>query len=474
MNPIFAALAQGFEEDEILNFMMKTIPKLAPRVRRAKKQRHSPKKILEYISRSIDQEAGDELQASNAISAKQKKRSNEITKGLLKEGLKLGTMAFGAGLLVKAAPQLLSRLPLIGRMFGGAETAEAAGAAQAVAGAGEALGGAEAAAGGEILGAEGLEAANLTIAAEKEALKAAEAGLTENQLLGRRYLDKEKLGNRLKTMKKAGKSREQMVDYLKKKMPMIDQEYIRSIGFSGEPGDLDERLMEMVDAYFPLSAKKGIEETATEQISEKVTDIGGAEVLEETAKVKEVEKPVWGSTVITPEGDLATVEELPGKTAKLNIEGKKKVVRSEDLVSSPITKDELGQLYTDLLAGIETVTGQEVSRNVNLAGYDAANNELSYTPHSGTTYVYDKIPQDAVDELMSLGFRKTSGENYVGAWDEGTESPIGAAISKLILRLMKERGRGKEFSRKYVSLYDALKPAREAAKALHKRRKKGD
>lgn len=147
MNPIFAALANGYSEEEVLNFVINKIPKLAPRIKKAKKQGYTTNNILEFISSGMEQEANDEIMSSNQILAKNKKRQEEISKSLVKEGLKLGSMAFGAGMVSRIAPKLLSRLPglskFIGRTIGAEVEGGSAIARKATAPVAEALGAAE-------------------------------------------------------------------------------------------------------------------------------------------------------------------------------------------------------------------------------------------------------------------------------------------------------------------------------------------
>ena len=67
--------------------------------------------------------------------------------------------------------------------------------------------------------------------------------------------------------------------------------------------------------------------------------------------------------------------------------------------------------------------------------------------------------------------RQTTGSNHIGAWKEGTTSPMGAQMSQLIRKLQSERGgKGQEYARKYEMIYRALGPAEDALK--EKKRKK--
>ena len=180
------------------------------------------------------------------------------------------------------------------------------------------------------------------------------------------------------------------------------------------------------------------------------------------------------STVATPNG-VGEVLEIRNGQAIVEVDGKKHKVTEDELISSPIPEKDLADLYDDLISGIEKTTGQEVSKNVNWAGYDPKVNELAYMPHgSNKLYVYEDIsPEDAEILTNLLTKRKTTGENFVGPWVEGTTSPIGAAMHKLIMKLQAERGgKGNEYKNRFESIYDALEPAVLAKKRKHAERKK--
>lgn len=186
-----------------------------------------------------------------------------------------------------------------------------------------------------------------------------------------------------------------------------------------------------------------------------------------TDSVEEPKKPEKGGLVFDESsGITGTLKDIKSKEGLLDEDGKIHKVKTDSLLHSELPEKDLADLYTDLISGIEKETKQDVSRNVEFAGYDPEHNELAYKPHTGGTYVYDDIPEEDVKLLTSLlTKRKTSGENFIGAWQEGTESPIGAAMSALIQRLQKERGgKGKEYSRKFQTIYSAHEPAQLAAK----------
>ncbi len=170
--------------------------------------------------------------------------------------------------------------------------------------------------------------------------------------------------------------------------------------------------------------------------------------------------------VITSKGDLGTVQEEKGKISKVEINGKIHNKISDDLIESPLPEKDLADLYDDLIQGIQKETGQEISRMADFVGYDPNINELVFKPYDGAVYRYTDISSEDVDELKDiLAQRKTTGENFIGAWKQGTKSPIGNRMTALIQRLQqKAGGKGKEYKGKYEVVYSAHEPAIKAKK----------
>ena len=181
-----------------------------------------------------------------------------------------------------------------------------------------------------------------------------------------------------------------------------------------------------------------------------------------------------GVSVGTPQG-MGEVKELRNGKALININGKNHQVNENELIQSPLPEKEMGDLFDDLISGIEKQTGRKVSRNVEWAGYDPKNNELAYKPFGGDAlWSYDNISPEDVEELTNLMTqRKSTGGNFIGTWEAGSTSPMGAAMYKLITKLQKERGgKGNEYKNKFLTFYDALEPAKIDAKRKHAERNK--
>ncbi len=158
-----------------------------------------------------------------------------------------------------------------------------------------------------------------------------------------------------------------------------------------------------------------------------------------------------GSTVITPEGDITEIEALPGKTAKVRIDGKSKIYDPEDLTPEPENKDEILEIYENLISKIPEEAKSSV---LNWVGYDPERNLLQVKFHNGKSYTYENIPTEFADKLKDAEFlAKTSGNNYYGAWETG-ESSRGAGIYQLIKELQKAYGgKGNEYSGKFSEIY---------------------
>jgi hypothetical protein len=249
-----------------------------------------------------------------------------------------------------------------------------------------------------------------------------------------------------------------------------------------------EAIAQYFKQFNPSQTKKlekeagvSIQEIISEYVAKKQTEEPKSmepqgqelDVPEETAEV-ETPKIETGHTVVSPQG-MGEVKAIRNGKAIIEVDGKKHQVNEDELIQSPIPEKDLADLYDDLVSGIEKATGKQVSRNVDWAGYDPNTNELAYKPHgSDKLYAYEDISPDDVELLTSLlTQRKSTGENFIGAWQAGTESPIGAAMYQLIKKLQAERGgKGSEYKNKYETIYDALEPAKKAAKEKHAERKK--
>lgn len=358
------------------------------------------------------------------------------------------------------------------------------------------------------------------------------------------FLKRKNLVPKIQSMVKGGKSKEEIVEMLKKKMPMMEQEVLRSMGPGGRDVDLDTKLGNIVDKFFTGQPNVGSQEpnvgsqesnvggekkSQTKSIPK--TELGPKEAKEKLNRLIEFDAPIYdkhfgkgfyknvllkmseserekwlnengdkfdkedlakfqnfyknwppehtidflkkasqetpkeqmqsnegiekpievGSEVITPDGNIAKIEVLPGKTAKVDSDGKKNVYETDDLVPVPENKEEILQIYDKLINAIPESARSTLAAAI---GYDAQRNKVQIKFHDGTSYNYDDIDQEDIDSIINLEhLAKTTGGNYFGVYFEG-EPSLGAGLSKLIKRLQqKYGGKGKEYSAKFKEIY---------------------
>jgi predicted GNAT family acetyltransferase/translation elongation factor P/translation initiation factor 5A len=202
-----------------------------------------------------------------------------------------------------------------------------------------------------------------------------------------------------------------------------------------------------------------------EEVYKKIDEDSSVNLISKSLQPEE--KVSKGSIVETPDG-VGEVKEIRNGKALVEVDGKMRKVLEEELMSPGIPQADLATLHDELIEGIKRETGKEVSRHVETAGYDPEHKELIYRPWGDKEYVYDNIDPEDVEMLTNLlTQRKTTGENFIGAWEAGTESPIGAAMHALITKIRnkaKEEGKEKAHKRRYESVYSAYEPAQKASK----------
>lgn len=238
-------------------------------------------------------------------------------------------------------------------------------------------------------------------------------------------------------------------------IPQVDsQAIVKQMGLEGQIENLRkagndlEAIAAGVEASMRPEQKKWLQSQTQAPVSEIIKDY-----VSKTAQEmpKEPIKLKIGSEVITPNGDIANIEALPGKTAKTLSDGKSSIHETEDLIPVPENKDEILSIYDKL---IQAIPESARSTMVSAIGYDPKNNKAQVKFHDGTSYIYEDIDEEDVNSIINLeNLAKTTGGNYFGVYFEG-EPSLGAGMSKLIKRLQeKYGGKGKEYSGKFKEVY---------------------
>lgn len=184
---------------------------------------------------------------------------------------------------------------------------------------------------------------------------------------------------------------------------------------------------------------------------------------ESVEKSRTIEK---NSLVASPNG-VGEVKEIRNGKALVDVDGKLHRVNEDELEGEP---EDIAELYDNLF---NAIPDEYKSRMMNYAGYDEESNELLFRPHGGAAYVYKDIPEEFANDLKNrLHKAKTTGKNMYGMWYEGDQS-YGAGMSALIKKLQGVYGgKGKEYVRKYNTLFDILGVPHEAKRRKEEERRK--
>src|SRR6185503_1828599 len=431
MNAVMGALQSGFTSKQIVDFLLKKFPKHAEKINTAVAMGFTPNQIIKFLSggrQSLNSpEEIEPMTEHQMIGQREQQRTQNINKTAL--GLALaGGSALGAYALGRALPAAAQQL-----------------------------------APGLLAGTPGpTPSQSSTPIPQQTPIQANPTPQPTLQAPAINPLQNHPIKTKVDQLIAARNTPKEIVPYLRSfnKKEVADLEKS-----TGKP------IEETVSDYFQNAPKP--------QETPKITE-PGQETLQQIKPLEEPKEkeiaPVQSKTVILSNGDIGEVKNVRNGIAEIDIDGKTKTRKLDEVIQSPISEKDLADLYTDLISGIEKKTGQEVSRNVYWAGYDPKTNELAYVPHNGSLYIYENIlPEDAKQLTNILAQRKSTGENFIGAWSEGTKSPIGAEMFKLIQRLQKERGgKGKEYSNKFEKIYDALEAATKAEKEKHKEKQKNE
>lgn len=463
MSPIAQALAAGYGEEEILKFMSRALPNIAPSIKKARNSGYSIPNILGFLSKIMQEDEFDPYLSQSAAHKKVREKRERTVKELANTAL-TATAAYGAAKAIPGAIRGIKGIFGNTPNIGPSPMSNAPVNPPPIPGA-----------------ASTLPPAPMQPTIATPAPAPAPAGLTPQNSI--KTIEEMQLGPRIQTLRAAGNNEEQIAAAINATLKGDQRKWFGEKLKKGEVKPLQEMVKDYVDQFGiqPQTEKITPETQPKKSIRTEYpggyyegANWQGSGAAQRHPEIKEGNKLEKGSLVATPSGNFGNIESVRDKEALVkDDDGKLHKVSKEDLIESPLLEKDLAELHEDLIRGIEKETGEEVSRNVNWAGYDPTNNSLAYLPHSGALYIYNDIsPEDASNLTNILTKRKSSGENFIGAWKEGTKSPIGASMYQLIRRLQEERGgKGSEYAQKFPTVYSALEPAIKAAKLKKKRKK---
>ncbi len=474
MSSFFQALEQGYAPEEILGYLSKSIPQMSKPIKKAQKAGYTVQQILGFLSKNFDQQDRRGMTETERHTANRKADAERT-----KYGLKIAASAVAAPIAGIAARSALARsLP-----------SSIQKALPGIAGQSSMYNPSE-----QPQNATPLEPTQQTLQQTDQLLDSSQQppiqnvnnvtsvtqpqqtsqpeGITSQEPSIQKQSSKEtdELWTRLEKGVKNHPNKDvsaflKIADDLKKYQGMSrDQfdELFQDFSSKRQAGvPFSKIAKEMFGSY-----KQGNINAQTVQQPSLLSE----ELSQDNQEIER--KPIAKSeTVSTPHG-IGEVKEIRNGQAIIDVDGKLHKVKEEELEVAPLPQKDLAALYDELIEGIEGETGEDVSRMVQWAGYNPETNTLQFLPHTGKLYKYGNIsPEDAALLRDILSTRKTSGENFIGAWKAGSKSPIGAALSKLIRKLQSERGgKGSEYEETHESIYSAYEPAVQAAKKKKKKK----
>ena len=470
MSSLIKALDEGYDPEEIISYISKSLPQMAPAIRKAKKSGYAVREIIGFLSQNFDNEDRRGMSESQRHAANRRSDTASV-----KHGLKLAATAVAAPLAASAARSALSRALPTNLTNGLSQTL-----ANSVPNASPSnlQSPADVANPNANMQQQPQLPNQQSISTSQPPVNQVEPNIAQPIVNEQPKENSDKL---TKLWMGFEKGRDKGFDFESDAFLKIAKR-MKSTGEIRSKEDF-ERFFNLFDAKknegknLPEALREASEEfdnqklSPTEQPNNEEPQLQETEKLQEPSQEQEKQKIEKNSVVSSPNG-VGELKELRNGLGLIEIDGKLHKVKEEDLEASPMPEKDLAELYDDLISGIEGETGEDVSRMVQWAGYNPETNTLQFLPHSGKLYKYGNISQEDAALLTDiLSTRKTSGANFIGAWKAGSKSPIGAALSKLIRKLQSERGgKGNEYEETHEPIYSAYEPAIEAKKAKKKKK----
>lgn len=465
MNPITAAISAGYTVTQILNFLKNSSSKLNSKITKATASGYAANEILGLLSSSSQNDMDKEYESSGKILGKEKKRKQDLTKELLKKGIKYGSLAYATGMLgsgisnqsAQAIPPsqiIQTGLPgSVGQLPGQATRL------------GLPAPGPNAPTPGP-MNPQGQPSPPIPQAPISPPNAPIAPNIKSNAI---QALSKLGLAQNVKNMIRSGNDPKTISQILQYVMKPDQKKEFQSMMKSGEIESFDKLIEDYITEsqaqQLPIQTQPSDPIQQNTPGTPPVTQINTPEntpLMQEMSPAQEqpLQEPIEpepiqvGSQVITPDGDIGTIEHLPGKTAKIKTDLGSKIAKTDELTPVPKDPKLALQKYKEL---IESIPENLRSAILNMVEYDELNNNLYVKFHNGSSYFYEDIPEKDIFELKELMQpAKTSGENIFGVWAEG-EGSRGAKMHQIIQRIQKERGgKGKEYKGKFKNVYDYM------------------
>lgn len=410
MNPILKSLSEGYEPDEIIQFITKAIPSVASRVRKAKQTGHSASSILDFLTKIT----GDDNYPRSMSQAELEEAIGKKQEGLVKDVLKKGALTLGTGMV---AGRVLQNAPKIANQLGnlfGRKPVPPAPPQMASAPVAETF---------KTVG----QAVPETFTPSKEIFET-----TKN------VLSKTNIGKEIEKIYKS-KDLKGIREIISKKITPEERQLIeQQTGMNSETAALDyaallKRGNEKISNK-DVNQSNSFAESAKELFEQpfgKIEEATQEMPSEESRKIKK-EKGIK-KLVSLPSGEMGNlIEERQGIGSVELPNGEVRRRKVEDLVEGPedaaVTALELIKSFTP---------EQERSAHHAMSFYDPEGKEAFFMFHNGSAYKVNDISAEEYERLSTeVDMAKTAGTGSYGVWSTG-EGSRGAAYNAIIKNLKK-------------------------------------
>jgi hypothetical protein len=467
MTAIAQALAQGYGGEEILKYLKRAFPKMAPSIAKATANGYGADQILKYVSRLLEDEKPAKGGSPHEIERENQERTNKLGKQIITSaatGLGLSAFAKNVPNIIRGAQQAIGAAPLtlpgtsaashIGpKPMGGAPiTPPPVNASSPIAP-------------GSPIQPQAAQPVQPSPTPQQNAPPVDSAQVIQDMGIGAQVRNLAQAGNDpeaiatavsvslkphqkkwLEQQLKEGNAKplpEMIADFLsnpsnqEKKSPENAENVQKQAQNAPNEGE-DLSKMSHVDIQRKFKVGYG------EAVRMKKAAMGG----------KEENKPIEkGSIVATPDGEVVDIKDIRKTEALADEDGKLHKLKIGDL---KLPDEKIQQTVARLLEIPEV----EKSSIINYWSYDPEDKELFLMFHNGETYKYLEVPEELEEELLeSSTAPKTKGQNEFGAWSQEDPQSRGATfINKLIANpKYKKTGKGEKpnpYYRKLRKGYD--------------------
>lgn len=423
MNSIFQALNSGYPPQQILGFLSKAFPQLAPQISKATSAGYSAQKILGFLSKTVRNDIRPGMSETEIHSAN-KRHDAQLTKN--------GLMAVGGAIAAPIAGQVLGNAlqrALPSSLQAGSALAQSPPSPTTPNIPGLNI---SPSANQQPGNPAGNNAIQLVLSQQTPITPPQSAGapnipqppVSAQPLNPQRDIKKsvdilKNLGfeANVKNMLEGGLPPKDIAAALKTMMPKDKFKALEAQqgGIEGVINDYAEATQQQPQELAPV-------EPTSQELDE------GKQAIEKAQEAIEPKPITKNSIVASPQG-VGEVKEIRNGKAIIEVDGKLHKVDEKDLESPAFSDEDVADAYDNLMAKIQE---EHKSGFISWAGYDEDRNVIGFIPRGGKyEELSDISPMEAQIIKDGVGTARTSGETREGLWVVG-EDTRGGLISQII------------------------------------------